>query len=57
MGVTGGGEHLEHAIINRQERDIESATAEIAHDDLRLATLLVKVIRGFTQRSILRILR
>jgi hypothetical protein len=40
----GGSEHLKYTIINRQERRIESATAKVVHDDLRLATLLVETI-------------
>jgi hypothetical protein len=42
--VTGDSEHLKHTIVNRQERNIESATTEVIHDDLRLATLLVKTV-------------
>jgi hypothetical protein len=40
--VTSGSQHLKHT--NRQERNVESATTKVVHDDLRLATLLVKIV-------------
>lgn len=44
MGVTGGGEDLEDAVVDGKERHIESSTTEIVDDDLRLATLLVETV-------------
>jgi hypothetical protein len=31
MGVTVGGDDLEHAVVNGQDRDIEGATAQVKH--------------------------
>ena len=44
MGVTGRGQYLEDALIDREEGDIESSTTEIVDDDLRLAAFLVKAV-------------
>jgi len=37
--VTGGSEHLKHAIINQQERNIERATTEAVRDNLQAPLL------------------
>lgn len=44
MGVTGGGEDLEDAVVDGEERDIEGSTSEIVDDDLRFAALLVETV-------------
>ena len=44
MGVTSGSQDLEHAVIDREQRHIESSTTEIVDDDLRLAALLVETV-------------
>jgi hypothetical protein len=44
MSVAGSRKHLEDAIIDRKEGNIESTTSEIVDDDLRLATLLVETV-------------
>lgn len=44
MGVTSGGEHLEDAVVNGEEGDIEGSTTEIIDDDLRFTTLLVETV-------------
>ena len=44
MGVTGRGQYLEDALVDREEGDIESSTTEIVDDDLRLAAFLVKAV-------------
>jgi hypothetical protein len=44
MGVTGGSQDLENAVVDGEKGNIEGTTTEIVDDDLRLATLLVKSI-------------
>lgn len=44
MGVTGGGQDLEDAVVDGEERDIESSSSEIVDDDLGLSTLFVKSV-------------
>ena len=44
VGVSGGGEDLEHTVVDAEERDIECSSSEIVDDDLALATLLVKTV-------------
>ena len=42
MSVTGGGQNLENAVVDREERNIEGSTTEDVDDDSRLAAFLVK---------------
>jgi hypothetical protein len=42
--VTGGGENLEDAVVDREERDIERSSSEIIDDDVALASSLVETI-------------
>ena len=44
MRITGGSEDLEDAIVDGEERYIESSTTKIVDNDLRLATFLVETI-------------
>jgi hypothetical protein len=44
MGVTGGGEDLEDAVVDREERHIKGSATKIVYDDLRLAALLVQPV-------------
>ena len=43
VGVTGGGEHLEHAIAHLQHRHVEGAAAQVEHQDA-LVALLVEAV-------------
>jgi NAD-specific glutamate dehydrogenase len=45
VGVTRSREYLEHTVVDREKGHVERATAEVVHDDLRLAALLVQAIR------------
>lgn len=47
MGVTGGSENLENALLDREERDIKGTTSQVVDDDLRLFASLVKTV-GYT---------
>ena len=44
MGVTVGGKHLKHTIVNGQDADIESTTTKVEDKDVLLATLLVQTV-------------
>ena len=44
VSVTSGGNNLEHSTVDGQEGHIESATTEIEHDDVLLASLLVHAV-------------
>ena len=44
MGVTGSGKHLKYASVDREQRDIKRTTAQIVHDNLRFALLLVQTV-------------
>jgi hypothetical protein len=45
VGVAGGREDLEDAVVDGQERDIEGTTAEVVDNDALLAALLVEAVR------------
>ncbi|CAH2006658.1 unnamed protein product [Acanthoscelides obtectus] len=45
MGISIGGDYLEHAVIDRQKGYIESTTAQIEHQDVLLAILFVQTVR------------
>ena len=42
--VAVGGEHLEDALVQFEDRDVECAAAEIEHGDLRLSRQLVEAV-------------
>ena len=44
MGVAVGGFHLEHAVTEFQDGDIEGAAAEVVHSDLHVLVLLVESV-------------
>jgi hypothetical protein len=44
MGVTVGGQHLKHTIVNGQDADIEGTTTKVKYKDVLLTTLLVQTI-------------
>jgi hypothetical protein len=44
MGVTSGGQNLEDAVVDGQERDIEGTTTKIVDNDLALAVSLVQTV-------------
>ena len=44
MGVTVGGKHLKHTVVNGQDADIESTTTKVEDKDVLLATLLVQTV-------------
>lgn len=44
MGVTVGGDDLEHTVVNGQDGHIEGTTAQIEHQDVLLTTLLVQTV-------------
>mmetsp|Transcript_41505 Transcript_41505/g.124027 ORF Transcript_41505/g.124027 Transcript_41505/m.124027 type:complete len:411 (+) Transcript_41505:1501-2733(+) len=46
MCVTVCRHHLEHTIVDRQDRHIEGAATKVKHQDVFLAALLVKAIRN-----------
>ena len=46
VGVTGGGLDLEDALLDREERDVERAAAQVENEDVLLALgLLVEAVR------------
>jgi hypothetical protein len=44
VGVTGGGQHLENAIVDRQEGYIKSTSTQVVDNDLGFAILLVQTV-------------
>mmetsp|Transcript_2242 Transcript_2242/g.3725 ORF Transcript_2242/g.3725 Transcript_2242/m.3725 type:complete len:111 (+) Transcript_2242:1299-1631(+) len=44
MSVSTGSNDLENTIVNGEERHVESATAEVEHQDVLLARLLVETV-------------
>lgn len=51
MSVTIGGNHFKHTIVNGQKGDIEGATAQIEHQNVLLAVLLVQTISDGSSSS------
>lgn len=45
VGVPVGREHLEHAVVDRQEGDVERAAAQVEHQNVLFAALLVEPVR------------
>merc|ERR1719160_48163 len=45
VGITVGCEDLKDAVVNGEQRHIEGAAAKIEHEDVLLASLLVKPVR------------
>ncbi len=50
MRVSVGGEHFEHSVVDRQQRHVESASAQVEHENVLLALLLVKTVRDRRRR-------
>ena len=46
VGVTGGGEHFEHAIPHFQHRHVEGAAAQVEHQDALIALAVKAVGQG-----------
>lgn len=44
VGITGGGQDLEDAVIDGEEGHIEGATSQVVNDDLTLSALLVQPV-------------
>ena len=44
MGVTVGGEHLEHAVTQLEDTDIESTAAKVVHSHLHVLVFLVQTV-------------
>jgi hypothetical protein len=44
MGVTVGGKHLKHTVINGQDADIKGTTTKVKDKDVLLTTLLVQTV-------------
>jgi hypothetical protein len=44
MGVTVGGQHLKHTVVDGQDADIESTTTQVKDKDVLLTALLVQTI-------------
>mmetsp|Transcript_12654 Transcript_12654/g.17079 ORF Transcript_12654/g.17079 Transcript_12654/m.17079 type:complete len:348 (+) Transcript_12654:668-1711(+) len=51
VSVTGGGEHLEHAVVDRENGHIEGATTEIEDNDV-LLVLLVEAVGNSSGRGL-----
>merc|ERR1719422_2526138 len=52
MRVSVGRHHLEDAIVDRQQRDIEGATTEVVHQNILLSLLVKTVSNGCSRRFI-----
>ena len=52
MGVSRGGKHFEHTVVNRQEGHIKSTTAKIKHDNV-LLFLLVETVGDSGSRGLI----
>ena len=50
--VAGGGEHLEHALANVEDRHVESSAAEVEYKDLMLALLVLSVGEACCRRLV-----
>mmetsp|Transcript_129157 Transcript_129157/g.346414 ORF Transcript_129157/g.346414 Transcript_129157/m.346414 type:complete len:184 (+) Transcript_129157:705-1256(+) len=50
--VAAGGDHLEHAIVNGEQADVEGATAQIVHEDVLLGLLVQTVRDGRCRRLV-----
>ena len=46
MGVAGGSNDLKDAVVNGEERHVEGTTAQVEHDNVLLAFLLVQSVRN-----------
>mmetsp|Transcript_3273 Transcript_3273/g.9057 ORF Transcript_3273/g.9057 Transcript_3273/m.9057 type:complete len:112 (-) Transcript_3273:731-1066(-) len=44
MRIAVGRQHLKHALVDGEQRDVKSATAKIEHKDVFLRALLVQTI-------------
>mmetsp|Transcript_15871 Transcript_15871/g.21707 ORF Transcript_15871/g.21707 Transcript_15871/m.21707 type:complete len:92 (-) Transcript_15871:524-799(-) len=44
MRVAVGGQHFEHAVVDREKSHIEGSTSQIEHQDVLLAALLVQTV-------------
>uniref|UniRef100_A0AAG5CTL2 NAD-specific glutamate dehydrogenase n=1 Tax=Anopheles atroparvus TaxID=41427 RepID=A0AAG5CTL2_ANOAO len=52
MRVAVGGHHLEHTVIDGQQRHVEGSTAQIEHQYVLLAVLLVQTVRDGGRRRL-----
>mmetsp|Transcript_25358 Transcript_25358/g.59170 ORF Transcript_25358/g.59170 Transcript_25358/m.59170 type:complete len:622 (+) Transcript_25358:339-2204(+) len=53
VGIAGRRNHLEHAVVDGEQRDIESAAAEVEDENVLLARLLVEAVRDGSGRRLI----
>ena len=51
MSVSISGHYFKDSVVDGEERDVESATTQIKHEDVLLTLLLVQTIRNSSSSS------